>query len=128
MKILRVTPSPEPCVEAGWHASQYYLDGPVTKQLVRSLRPLGSLLLLEHLRQPFGSPVLALGLFLPFSGSRAFPLGGLLGLEPETLLLLLPFLSRVLLLALEALILGGPLTPVGAAVSAARISPASAGG
>lgn len=53
MKILRITPSPEPCVEAGWHASQYYLDGPVTKQLVLSLRPLGSLLLLEHLRQPF---------------------------------------------------------------------------
>ena len=53
MRIIRITPSPEPCAEAGWHASQYQLDGVVTRELVMSLRPLGSLLLMDSLRQPF---------------------------------------------------------------------------
>ena len=53
MKIISITPSPEPCAEAGWHASQYQLDGMVTRELVMSLRPLGSLLLMDSLRQPF---------------------------------------------------------------------------
>ncbi len=53
MRITAITPSPEPCVEAGWHASQYHLDGKVTRDFVFTLRPLGSLLLLDQLRQPF---------------------------------------------------------------------------
>lgn len=53
MKIIAITPSPEPCAEAGWHASQYQLEGTVTRALVLALRPLGSLLLMDNLRQPF---------------------------------------------------------------------------
>ena len=53
MRIISITPSPEPCAEAGWHASQYQLDGVVTRELIMSLRPLGSLLLMDSLRQPF---------------------------------------------------------------------------
>lgn len=53
MRITSITPSPEPCVEAGWHASQYYLEGTVTHDFVLSLRSLGSLLLMDKLRQPF---------------------------------------------------------------------------
>ena len=53
MTITRITPSPEPCQEAGWAASQYYLDGTVTREFAVGLRPLGSLMLLDALRQPF---------------------------------------------------------------------------
>ena len=53
MRIISITPSPEPCAEAGWHASQYLLDGTLTRELVMALRPLGSLLLMDNLRQPF---------------------------------------------------------------------------
>ena len=53
MRIIGITPSPEPCAEAGWHASQYLLDGTVTRDLILALRPLGSLLLMDKLRQPF---------------------------------------------------------------------------
>lgn len=53
MKIISIIPSPEPCVEAGWHASQYYLEKPLTRDFVLSLRPLGSLLLMDKLQQPF---------------------------------------------------------------------------
>lgn len=53
MKILRIIPSPEPCVEAGWHAWQWFLESPVSRSLVLSLRPLGSLVFLESLSQPF---------------------------------------------------------------------------
>lgn len=53
MRIISITPSPEPCAEAGWHASQYLLDGTLTHELVMALRPLGSLLLMDNLRQPF---------------------------------------------------------------------------
>lgn len=53
MKITAIVPSPEPCTEAGWHASQYQLDAEVTREFVMALRPLGSLLLLEFLQQPF---------------------------------------------------------------------------
>ena len=53
MRIIGITPSPEPCAEAGWHASQYLLDGTVSRELVMALRPLGSLLLMDNLRQPF---------------------------------------------------------------------------
>ena len=53
MRIIAITRSPEPCVEAGWQASQYHLDGVVSRQLVNALRPLGTLVLLDRLRQPF---------------------------------------------------------------------------
>ena len=53
MSIIRITPSPQPCVEAGWQASQYYLDHPVDRDLVNALRPLGTLLVLDKVRQPF---------------------------------------------------------------------------
>ncbi len=53
MRIISITPSPEPCAEAGWHASQYLLDGTLTRKLAMALRPLGSLLLMDNLRQPF---------------------------------------------------------------------------
>lgn len=53
MTITAITPSPEPCVEAGWHAEDYHLGGEVTRSLVDALRPLGSTLLLDTLRQPF---------------------------------------------------------------------------
>ena len=49
MRIIGITPSPEPCAEAGWHASQYLLDGTVTHDLVMALRPLGSLLMMDNL-------------------------------------------------------------------------------
>ncbi len=53
MKITAITPSPEPCAEAGWHAAQFQLDHPVDRTLVMALRHLGSLLVLEHVKQPF---------------------------------------------------------------------------
>ena len=53
MTIIAITQSPEPCVEAGWHASQYYLEKPLTRDFVLSLRSLGSLLLMDKLQQPF---------------------------------------------------------------------------
>ena len=53
MKITAITRSPEPCVEAGWHASQYHLDGEVSRGLVDAMRPLGTVILLDQLRQPF---------------------------------------------------------------------------
>ena len=53
MTSTSITLSPEPCAEAGWHARQYHLDHPVDRPLMEALRPLGSLLLLDKLRQPF---------------------------------------------------------------------------
>ena len=53
MRITAITRSPEPCVESGWAARQYHLDGEVTRDFVLSLRQLGSLVLLDQLRQPF---------------------------------------------------------------------------
>lgn len=53
MKIIAITRSPEPCVEAGWHASQYHLDSEVDRAFVDALRPLGTLVLLDRLCQPF---------------------------------------------------------------------------
>lgn len=53
MTITRITPSPEPCQEAGWAACQWHLDSTVTRDFAVSLRPLGALMLLDTLRQPF---------------------------------------------------------------------------
>jgi len=53
VKIIGITRSPEPCTEAGWLAFQYHLGQPVSRELVMALRPLGSLVLLDMLAQPF---------------------------------------------------------------------------
>ncbi|MCD8290670.1 MAG: hypothetical protein LUC91_04110 [Prevotella sp.] len=53
MKIIERTKSVEPCVEAGWMAFDYHLDGHIDKNFVLSLKPLGSLLLMENLKKPF---------------------------------------------------------------------------
>ena len=53
MRITAVTRSPEPCTEAGWLAFQYHLDSPVSRDSILALRPLGSLVFLESLAQPF---------------------------------------------------------------------------
>ena len=48
-----ISPSPEPCTEAGWLAFQYYLERPVSREFIEALRPLGSLVFLDMLAQPF---------------------------------------------------------------------------
>lgn len=48
-----IVPSPEPCTEAGWQAFQYQLEKPVSRELIMALRPLGSLVFLDMLAQPF---------------------------------------------------------------------------
>ncbi|MBR6188817.1 MAG: hypothetical protein IKQ59_07680 [Prevotella sp.] len=53
MKIINITRSPEPCTEAGWMAFQYYLERPVSREFIMELRPLGSLVFLDMLAQPF---------------------------------------------------------------------------
>ena len=53
MVIKKITTSPEPCTEAGWTAFQYHLDQPVSREFILSLRPLGSLVFLDMLAQPF---------------------------------------------------------------------------
>lgn len=53
MKISDITRSPEPCTEAGWIAFQYHLERPVCREFIFSLRPLGALLFLDMLAQPF---------------------------------------------------------------------------
>ncbi|MBP5338887.1 MAG: hypothetical protein J6Z14_06220 [Prevotella sp.] len=53
MTIINIAPSPEPCTDAGWTAFQYHLDQPVTREFILSLRPLGSLVFLDSLAQPF---------------------------------------------------------------------------
>lgn len=53
MTITRITPSPEPCQEARWAAWQWHLDSTVTRDFAVGLRSLGSLMLLDTLRQPF---------------------------------------------------------------------------
>ena len=53
MTITNITRSPEPCTEAGWLAFQYHLDQPVSREFIIGLRPLGSLVFLEALQQPF---------------------------------------------------------------------------
>lgn len=53
MKITSITRSLEPCVEAGWQADQYYLEQPITTDFIKALKPLGSLVFLSALSQPF---------------------------------------------------------------------------
>ncbi len=53
MRIVERTESREPCVEAGWKAYDYHLDGQIDREFVLSLRPLGSLVFMENLKKPF---------------------------------------------------------------------------
>lgn len=53
MRITDITRSPEPCTEAGWLAFQYHLEKPVEGRFIAAMRPLGSMVFLDRLAQPF---------------------------------------------------------------------------
>lgn len=53
MKIIDRRKSLETCSEAGWFAFDFLLDGHIDPDFIRSLRPLGSFVFLNTLRQPF---------------------------------------------------------------------------
>ena len=53
MKILGNQPSREKCAESGWFATDYLLDEPIDKAFILSLRPLGSFVYLDMLKEPF---------------------------------------------------------------------------
>lgn len=53
MKILGKQPSREKCAESGWFATDYLLDEPIDKAFILSLRPLGSFVYLDMLKEPF---------------------------------------------------------------------------
>ena len=53
MKILGKQPSREKCAESGWFATDYLLDAPIDKAFILSLRPLGSFVYLDMLKEPF---------------------------------------------------------------------------
>ncbi|MCD8210831.1 MAG: hypothetical protein LUC37_04720 [Prevotella sp.] len=53
MKIINRVESRERCVEAGWVAFDYYIDGVTTREFVLSLRSLGSFILMDKLKKPF---------------------------------------------------------------------------
>lgn len=53
MKITGYEESRERCVESGWFAYDYLLDGTMEKEDILKLRNLGSFLFLSMLAQPF---------------------------------------------------------------------------
>lgn len=53
MKIIGKQPSRERCAEAGWYAQDYLLEKKIDREFIRGLKPLGSFLFLDALRQPF---------------------------------------------------------------------------
>jgi len=53
MTILKRIKSREQCTESGWQAYNYLLKEPLSAEQIRAMRPLGSLLFLDSLRQPF---------------------------------------------------------------------------
>lgn len=53
MKIIERRKSLETCSEAGWFAYDCLLDGPTTREFIFSLKPLGSFVFLDMLKQPF---------------------------------------------------------------------------
>ena len=53
MKILGKQPSREKCAESGWFATDYLLDAPIDRAFILSLRPLGSFVYLDMLKEPF---------------------------------------------------------------------------
>lgn len=53
MKVLKRRKSLEMCSEAGWFAYDYLLDEPTDRNFILSLKPLGSFVFLDMLKQPF---------------------------------------------------------------------------
>ena len=53
MKILGKQPSREKCAESGWFATDYLLDQPIDREFILSLKPLGSFVYLDMLKEPF---------------------------------------------------------------------------
>lgn len=54
MKIREIIESRERCVEAGWFAYDFLLDGPTEKEFIKNLRNVGgSFVFLEMLKKPF---------------------------------------------------------------------------
>ena len=53
MKILGKQPSREKCAESGWLATDYLLDQPIDREFILSLKPLGSFVYLDMLKEPF---------------------------------------------------------------------------
>jgi hypothetical protein len=53
MKILKRRKSLETCSEAGWFAFDFLLDKPMDRNFILALKPLGSFVFLEMLKQPF---------------------------------------------------------------------------
>ena len=53
MKIIGKQPSREKCAESGWFAVDYLLDGSINREFILKLKPLGSFVYLDMLRQPF---------------------------------------------------------------------------
>ena len=53
MKILGKQPSREKGAESGWFATDYLLDAPIDRAFILSLRPLGSFVYLDMLKEPF---------------------------------------------------------------------------
>ena len=52
-QIIKILPSKEPCVEAGWKAWDLHLSSFTDKEWVQSLHDKGSLTFLPQLRKPF---------------------------------------------------------------------------
>ena len=53
MKMIGKQPSREKCAEAGWFAQDYLLERKIDRKFILGLKPLGSFLYLEALKQPF---------------------------------------------------------------------------
>lgn len=53
MKIISKRESREKCAESGWFAYDYLLDGKIDRDFILGLKPLGGLVYLDMLRQPF---------------------------------------------------------------------------
>lgn len=53
MKIISRRKSIETCSEAGWYAYDFLLDREIDREFILSLKPLGSFVYLDMLKQPF---------------------------------------------------------------------------
>ena len=53
MKILKTAVKREKQKESGWFATDYLLDAPIDRAFILSLRPLGSFVYLDMLKEPF---------------------------------------------------------------------------
>ena len=53
MKVIECIESRERCAEAGWFAYDFIIERPASEEMVRQMRPLGSLTYLGMLKKPF---------------------------------------------------------------------------